>query len=183
MVTGPGTYPAAAIVTVLRGGYTVRAPVDMVVTRGVDAATPAAGPATVRGRTEVTLGPGDSILYPLGVSSLEERSTGPEALEAVAVVLLAPRAGWWSPFAVAGATGRVLFKTGPEAMPAGPLAVRLQRLTLTPGVGVPTAPPGTVQRVAAVTGPVATGVDGVVRNPGTVPIEVYVLTVAPAPAP
>ncbi len=181
VVTGPGTYPAAAIVTVLRGGYAVRTPVNMVVTRSAGTTTPTAGPATVRGGTEVTLGPGDSILYPLGVSSLAERSTGPEALEAVAVVLRRPGSEWWTPFAVTGATGRVLLRTALEAVPAGPLAVRLRRLTLAPGAGVPVTPPGTGQWVAAVTGAVATGADGVVRNPGAAPIAVYVLTVAPVP--
>ncbi len=141
VVTGPGTYPAAAIVTVLRGGYAVRTPVNMVVTRSAGTTTPTAGPATVRGGTEVTLGPGDSILYPLGVSSLAERSTGPEALEAVAVVLRRPGSEWWTPFAVTGATGRVLLRTALEAVPAGPLAVRLRRLTLAPGAGVPVTPP------------------------------------------
>lgn len=178
-----GTDRRLVINAVLTGRYVLRIEAGTVVARAGDAAAEA-----VPAGTELTLGPGDVILFP--DAAREQRNAGDEPLEIATVLLLGrgtpPPLG---PMRVQGLTGAGIELGAPVVTAVaeellGPFAVRVRRLTLLPGEEAPAPPAGTVQLVGpAAVGPAVTEATpgGGARNAGDAPVAVHVLTLTQAP--
>jgi mannose-6-phosphate isomerase-like protein (cupin superfamily) len=134
-------------------------------------------PERVEAPTDIVLHPGDWIAIPAHTAH-HHRNDGTEPLTLLDLTAATP----WTGANVSGEEDIFLAATFSTFLPTTPATFALSRVVLDPGATLPAAPTGTLQVAGPNSGngdDVVQEADGSIRNPGTAPVVVMVITLAP----